>query len=59
MKKITLLEMEEIKGSFDCSTESQLAYIAGAGLAGAFGGPFGFLAGIYTGAAISIWKCYK
>jgi hypothetical protein len=58
MKNICLVQMEQTKGGFDCSTESQLATIAGFGVGGAFGGPFGFLAGIYVGTAYSIYKCY-
>ncbi len=59
MKKLQLSQMEIINGSFDCSTEAQLAYIAGTGFAGAFGGPVGFLVGIYAGTAYSIIRCYN
>jgi hypothetical protein len=59
MKSLTLGQMEKIKGSFDCSPEAQLSYIGGAGLGGAFGGPFGFLAGLALGTAYSVIRCYK
>lgn len=46
-------------GAFDCSTEGQLAFVAGGAAAGGLlGGPFGFLGGLYATLGYSIYKCY-
>jgi hypothetical protein len=59
MKKMELKQMEVVNGgTFDCSAEGQLAFIAGGSTAGAlFGGPFGFLGGLMGSIAYSIYKC--
>lgn len=60
MKKMELNQMEELTGgAFDCSIEGQLGFVAGGAAAGGlFGGPFGFLGGLYVTLGISIYKCY-
>lgn len=49
--------MGEINGSFDCSVKNQLSLVGGVVLAMSFGGPFGFIGGLYLSSAIIMWKC--
>ena len=43
MKTMTLNQMGEINGSFDCSTRSQLSFVGGSVLAGTLiAGPWGY-----------------
>ncbi len=55
---MTLNQMGEINGSFDCSIKAQLAFAGGSVLAGTLvGGPWGYIAGIYFSSAVLLWKC--
>jgi len=58
MKTMTLNQMGEINGSFDCSTRSQLSFVGGSVLAGTLiAGPWGYLGGLVFSSAVMIWKC--
>ena len=57
MKTMSLNQMGEINGSFDYSQENMLAFSGGVIIAMSFGGPFGFLGGLYVSSAIMMWKC--
>lgn len=60
MKTLNFDQMERVEGgiSLDCSSSSEASFIAGAGIAGAFGGPFGFLGGLLAAEIIVIAVCH-
>lgn len=58
MKTLTLNQMGEINGSFDCSVENQLSFVGGWVVGGLiFGGGFGYLGGLVVSSSILLWKC--
>ncbi|MFP3598765.1 hypothetical protein [Chryseobacterium sp. SIMBA_029] len=57
MKTLNVSQMEIINGSFDCSNENRLAFVAGAAIGGAIFMGWGGLVTGYAARVYTVIKC--